>query len=244
MYTVRAFIVAGLVTAGVVPMGLHAQRARRSNTEPRPAIYRASDGTWRVDLPPAMEDALDRYDRDFEPWSLGDYSGMLRLDDREYAFSPRQTPWAVIGDFNGDGRPDLAIAGRTDEDALVLLVLSNGRRKYRVVELESEPYDPDDRRSIRPALLQYLYPGRYVIEDARLRHPRELVVDLPAVQVIGARRQGATLYVVENNTVLPYYLSDQPAPLRKRSRGSSKTPPPDTSPEVPRPRHPTPLPSE
>lgn len=189
-------------------------RARRD--EPRPAIYRGSDGVWRVDLPPAMEDALDRYNRDFDPWGLNDYGGLLRtLDDREYAFSSRQTPWAVIGDFNGDGRYDIALSGRDDRDALVVLILSNGQRKYRAVELESEPYDPDDPRSVRPALLQYLYPGHYVIDDPRLRRPREIIVDLPAVQVTGGRRQGATIYVVENNTVLPYYLSDRTAPPAK-----------------------------
>ena len=190
----------------LVSTGAGAQ-GRDLRTEPRPAIYRSSDGIWLLDLPPAMEDALDRYNRDFEPWTLDDYRGAT-----EYEPSPRQLPWAVIGDFNGDGRPDLAIAGRTDRDIVVVFILSSGRNKYRAVEAEREPYDPDDRTSIRVPVLTYMYPGRYVVSDPRLTYPRQLVVEQPAVQISGGRRQGAVVYVIENNTVAPYYLSDRTAP--------------------------------
>jgi hypothetical protein len=210
----------------VRPLEAGAQGRRRTDREPRPTIYRSADG-WRVDLTPAIEDALDRYNRDFEMWKPRDYGdGGTRSardgDDRfdrhgEDAYSSRQTPWAVIGDFNGDGRVDIALSGRTDEDVLVVLVLSNGQRTYRVIELDAEPYDPDDRRSIRPATLRYVYPGRYVIDDPRLRRPREIVVEQPAVQISGGRRQGAVLYVVEDNKAMPYYLSDKPAPPRPRN---------------------------
>jgi hypothetical protein len=182
-----------------------AQR-RDLRDEPRPAIYRSSDGAWVVDLPPAMEDALDRYNRDFEPWTLDNYRGLL-----DYEPSSRQVPWAVIGDFNGDGRPDLAIAGRTDRDVVLVFVLSSGRSRYRATEAEREPYDPEDRTSIRLPLLTYMYPGRYVVADPRLNYPRQLVVEQPAVQISGGRRQGAVVYVVENNNVVPYYLSDRTA---------------------------------
>jgi hypothetical protein len=202
----------------------HAQR-RDLRDEPRPAIYRSSDGIWLLDLPPAMEDALSRYNRDFEPWTLDDYRGIA-----DYEPSPRQVPWAVIGDFNGDGRPDLAVAGRTDRDLVVVFILSSGRSRYRAVEAEREPYDPEDRTSIRVPLLTYMYPGRYVVADPRLAYPRQLVVDQPAVQVSGGRRQGAIVYVVENNTVVPYYLSDRTAPPPVR------TPTPSTPPHpVPKP---------
>lgn len=166
-----------------------------------------------MDMPPAMEDALDRYNRDFEPWATDDYDWQLSRQD----FTPRQTPWAVVGDFNDDGRADLAVAGRDDRDALVVLLLSAGARRYRSVEIERDPYDEYDRRSLRPPQLSYLYPGRYVIDDQRLYYPREILVDRPAVQITGGRRPGAVLYTVEGNSVVPYYLSDRPAaPVRGR----------------------------
>lgn len=193
--------------ASVLPFHGAGAQSRRVRDEPRPAIYHAADGSWRVDLPPAVEDALDRYNRDFDQWSEENYGRQLSGTD----FTPRQTPWAVIGDFNGDGRADVALAGRDDRDALIVLILSSGQRRYRAIEVEHEPYDVEDRRSIRPPLLSYVYPGRYVIDDPRLYYPREILVDQPAVQITGGRRQGAVLYVVERNSVVPYYLSDRPA---------------------------------
>jgi len=227
----RAVVICLLSALGGVSAG--AQR-RDLRDEPRPTIYRSSDGAWLVDLPPAMEDALDRYNRDFEPWTLDDYRGLS-----DYEPSSRQLPWAVIGDFNGDGRPDLAIAGRTDRDLVLVFVLSSGRTRYRATEAEREPYDPEDRTSIRLPLLTYMYPGRYVVADPRLNYPRQLVVEQPAVQISGGRRQGAVVYVVENNSVVPYYLSDRTAapgarpsrpdaaprsPKRPPTKGSSATP--------------------
>lgn len=227
----RAVVICLLSVLGAVSAG--AQR-RDLRDEPRPAIYRSPDGAWLVDLPPAMEDALDRYNRDFEPWTLDDYRGLS-----DYEPSSRQLPWAVIGDFNGDGRPDLAIAGRTDRDLVLVFVLSSGRTRYRATEAEREPYDPEDRTSVRLPLLTYMYPGRYVVADPRLNYPRQLVVEQPAVQISGGRRQGAVVYVVENNSVVPYYLSDRTAapgarpsrpnaaprsPRRPSTKGSSATP--------------------
>lgn len=223
-FAVTIATVAAIVSA--IPFHDANAQGRRVRDEPRPAIYHAADGSWRVDLPAAMEDALDRYNRDFEQWCEGDYGRQLSGED----FTPRQTPWAVIGDFNGDGRPDIALAGRDDRDALVVLILSSGARRYRAIELEHEPYDVEDRRSIRPPLLSYLYPGRYVIDDPRLSYPREILVDQPAVQITGGRRQGAVLYVLERNSVVPYYLSDRPAPgIPERSSRASHSDPTNTT---------------
>ena len=213
------------LAACLTPTGASAQRTNLRD-EPRPAIYRSGDGIWLLDLPPAMEDALDRYNRDFEPWAEQNYRALP-----DYEPSPRQVPWAVIGDFNGDGRPDLAIAGRTDRDVVVVFVLSTGRSRYRAVEAERDPYDPDDPSSIRLPLLTYMYPGRYVVDDARLGYAQPLVIDQPAVQISGGRRQGAVVYVVQNNAVVPYYLSDRTAP--------PAPPRPPRAPGTPRPVRPT-----
>lgn len=207
-----------LLTALACGVSLRAQgqgRSRRSTRdEPRPTIYRSADGGWRLDLPVEMEDALDRYDRDFESWSEESYRSGLA----EYDFTSRQTPWAVVGDFNGDGRVDAAVAGRDDRDALVVFILSTGRNRYRAVEAEREPYDEEDPSSVRPPRLKYLYPGRYVIDDPRLAYPREILIEQPAVQLTAGRRPGAVLYVVERNVLTPYYLSDRPAPPPDRNR--------------------------
>lgn len=205
--TVLALVAAVALAASATPRVAVAQRWGRG--EPRPLVYQGADRQWRVDLPPAMEDALDRYDPDFEPWSESDYA---RAGMQAYRFSARQTPWAVLGDFNGDGRMDAAVAGRTDRETVTLLLLSSGRRRYRAIPLEREPYDARD--GIPPLLpeLSFRYPGRYVVVDPRLAFPREVVVARPAVELDGGGREGARLYVVERSGVVPYYLSDRPAP--------------------------------
>lgn len=205
-------VLAALVLA--VPGIASGQHGRRPADDIRSTLTRDRDGAWRLDLAPAVEDALDRFDRDFEPWTGDDYRGL----SGDYSPSPRQVPWAVIGDFNGDGRTDVALAGRDDRDALVLIVVSTGRSRYRVIEGDREPFDPDDPGSIRRPVLRYLYPGRYVIADPRLVYPRELVIEQPAVELTGARRQGAMLLTVEDDAIARYFLSDTPAPPVRRGR--------------------------
>jgi hypothetical protein len=207
----RLAIVAALLSAAASPLA--AQRSRRPADDTRSTLTRDRTGAWRLDLAPEVEDALDRFDRDFEPWDARFYPA---LPDG-YEPTPRQVPWAVLGDFNGDGRTDVALAGRDDRDALVLVVLSTGRTRYRVIEADRDPLDPDDPGSVRAPVLWYMYPGRYVIADPRLVYPREIVVEQPAIQLTGARRPGPVLLTVENEGLARYYLSDRPAgpPVRQ-----------------------------
>lgn len=204
--SIRAIAGALLTVAVAAPSAL-AQRPARPADDIRSTLTRDRSGAWRLDLAPQVEDALDRFDRDFEPWDARFYAA---LPDG-YEPSPRQVPWAVIGDFNGDGRTDVALAGRDDRDALVLIVVSTGRNRYRVIEADREPLDPDDPQSVRAPVLWYTYPGRYVIADARLLYPREIVVEQPAIELTGSRRPGPTLLTVEDEALQRYYLSDRPA---------------------------------
>lgn len=206
-----ALVCSGVAMAAlmIAPPGVAAQG--RYDREERALIVRGADGRWLVDLPPGMEDAIDRYDPDFEPWTEDDYAGGSL---GSYEFTPRQLPWVVVGDFNGDGRRDAAIAGRTDRDVVVLLLLSGARGRFRAVVLEREPYEPDDPSTIRLPVLSYLFPGRYVVDDPRLGYPRELVVTAPAVELSGGWRPGAAIYVVSGGRVVPYYLTSPVAAPR------------------------------
>jgi hypothetical protein len=62
-------------------------------------------------LPASMADSLGAALPGFVPWSLGNYMGDVR---QSYTFTSRQAPWAVVGDFNGDGFSDAVVAGHTD----------------------------------------------------------------------------------------------------------------------------------
>lgn len=212
-YSHRRVAGAALFALLTLPGAVLAQRAR--GDELRPTLARDRLGGWVLDLPPAAEDALDRFDRDFEPWQLADYARSATAALDGYVPSPRQVPWAVIGDFNGDGRLDVAVAGRDDRDALVVLVLSTGRSRYRAVEADREPFDPDAPETVERPVLRYMYPGRYVIADPRLVYPREVVVEQPAVELTGGRRPGPTLLTVERDRVARYYLTTRPAAVRR-----------------------------
>lgn len=202
-----ALLSVALLTVALAAAPAGAQRSRRPIEDTRSTLTRDRAGAWRLDLVPEVEDALDRFDRDFEPWDERFYVNMPDA----YEPSPRQVPWAVIGDFNGDGRTDVALAGRDDRDALVVMVLSTGRSRYRAVEAEREPLDPEDPASVRAPVLRYMYPGRYVIVDQRLLFPREIVVEQPAIELTGSRRPGPVLLTVESEALQRYYLSDRPA---------------------------------
>lgn len=216
---VLAVVLASVTT--VAPAA--AQGRRRPVDDIRSTLTRDRTGAWQLDLAPEVEDALDRFDRDFEPWDARFYATL----PADYQPSPRQVPWAVIGDFNGDGRTDVALAGRDDRDALVVVVLSTGRSRYRAVEADREPLDPDDPESVRAPVLRYMYPGRYVVADPRLLFPREIVVEQPAVELTGSRGPGPMLLTVEQEALQRYYLSDRPAgPARwRRPAGVSATRP-------------------
>lgn len=226
----RIRVVAVSALALCLTQPLQAQRSRRPMDDTRSTLTRDRTGAWQLNLAPEVEDALDRFDRDFEPWDARFYPEL----PSGYAATPRQVPWAVLGDFNGDGRPDVALAGRDDRDALVLVIVSTGQNRYRVIEADRDPIDPDDPGSVRAPVLWYTYPGRYVIVDPRLVYPREIVVEQPAVQLTGARRPGPVLLTVEGEGLQRYYLSDRPAGPPVRA-----TPGPAPAPATVQPPRPT-----
>jgi len=72
-----------------------------------------------VVLPKPMKKALDRFNPKFTVWRERDYCSWYVKQ-----FTTRQAPFAVIGDFNGDGVLDVALHGHTEHEALIIAVLS------------------------------------------------------------------------------------------------------------------------
>jgi hypothetical protein len=105
-----------------------------------------------------MHAALDAYDPAFRPWAVEHYHpGYVR----GYEFSRRQAMFAVIGDFNGDRRPDVAIDGHTPSRRAIVVVLSE-RTGYRVVEIQGMKLASGDgeRPGRADVYLGYTAPGR------------------------------------------------------------------------------------
>ncbi len=69
---------------------------------------------------PAIK-ALRAYNGDFRTWELKDYPKDKIAD---YPYSEKSLPYAVKGDFNGDGKEDWALSGHDTDSNITLAVLS------------------------------------------------------------------------------------------------------------------------
>src|ERR1043166_553986 len=100
----------------------------------QPAVMKAPAGHNLVLTAPMLH-ALERWNPTFRPWADRDYQPLLV---RVYEFSKSAAPFAMLGDYNGDGRVDVAIHGRTRTRTVLLVILSNGAG-YRVVVVKETP---------------------------------------------------------------------------------------------------------
>jgi hypothetical protein len=83
--------------------------------------------------------AVRGYNPDFQIRRQVDYLPSLL---RQYPFSNRQLPFAVIGDLNGDGRMDVVLQGHDKTSELLIAVLSSNSGPYVVEILRSKLVDP------------------------------------------------------------------------------------------------------
>jgi hypothetical protein len=102
-----------------------------------PHVKAARDG-HRVVLTLPMQAAIDRFDPTFRVWLDRDFAPGL-VDEFDYSMT--SAPFAAIGDFNGDGRLDAVLAGRTSKRSLFLVVLSS-RNGYRATPISNARPDP------------------------------------------------------------------------------------------------------
>ena len=97
-----------------------------------PARIVAGNSGHRLVLTAAMLHALDAWDPTFRPWEDRDYQpGIIST----LKFSSHEAPFAVFGDYNGDGHIDVAIDGRTKTNTVSIVLLSKGSA-YRVIVLD------------------------------------------------------------------------------------------------------------
>lgn len=83
-----------------------------------------------------MLHAIDAWNPAFKPWRDRDYQPQII---RDYPFSSRQAPFAVLGDYNGDGHVDVAIDGHTKTHTMSIVLLSNRAGAYRVIVMSRGP---------------------------------------------------------------------------------------------------------
>ena len=111
------------------------------------------DGVPVLEIPTAGLRAIDIAVPGFIPWSIADYTQDIQS---EYQATSRQLPWAVIGDFDGDGRSDLVLDGHTGERQY-RLCLWGGADSARVAIISDEAFGPSSVP--RDFVLMYRSPG-------------------------------------------------------------------------------------
>lgn len=89
-------------------------------------------------LTPLMQEFLYRFSPDFKLRPLEEYSAKVL---EHYCYSPGSSPSAVIGDFNGDGRPDAFLVGYEKDWLAAILLISNGPDAYYPVYASRNKYD-------------------------------------------------------------------------------------------------------
>ena len=134
-------------------------------------------------LPPRMSAALRSAIPAFRTFRRADYSPTM--PDTIYGDPTKEAHFAVIGDFDGDHRPDVALYGRADSVVFVLAIL-NETTGARVLEVER---DSADQRSPVQGVLSYDSPGDKNYGDERFH------LDNDAFSLVA--EWGSTLYYYE-----------------------------------------------
>lgn len=73
---------------------------------------------------------LHKHNNNFVVWRMDDFSP---TQTKSYPYSEKTLPYAVKGDYNGDGIEDLAVSGH-DMDGNLTIVLLSSRADFKVVE--------------------------------------------------------------------------------------------------------------
>ena len=114
-----------------------------------PVIAASKDG-FELVLPRELSSAIQKAVPGFQTRTLSSYHSDVQ---KYYRFTSRQAPWAVIGDFNGDGRQDVVLDGHV------------GGRCYRLC-VWGRPRPSVDTLSVRACIassisvLMYVPPGK------------------------------------------------------------------------------------
>ncbi|KAF0124983.1 MAG: hypothetical protein FD189_2030 [Elusimicrobia bacterium] len=92
-----------------------------------------------------MAAVLREHNPDFRIWTIADYP---EWRVKYYPFSENSLPYALRGDYNGDGAVDMVVAGH-DKDANIVLALISSGTGYRAIEVDSVQFYRKARESGR-----------------------------------------------------------------------------------------------
>lgn len=139
------------------------------------------DGQYTVILPEPMKAALRQYDPSFTPFTYRDYHPDIF---QTYDFNKKQSLFAVIGDFNGDGIQDVALHGRSQGRTVIVCILS---KEGKFEALEVTPTEPRWKNGLEAFLAFRIK----VLSDAS--SDRQTSIN-DAFELVSFRRKAALYY--------------------------------------------------
>jgi hypothetical protein len=107
-----------------------------------------------------MTAALRAWNEDFRPFRVDDFARRIRVpaEGFRYEFNERQSPYAVLADFDGNGWRDAALYGVSGDSVHLVAVLDDSAAA-RVDRIESWPSGFQERGKL-DTFLWYVGAGR------------------------------------------------------------------------------------
>ncbi|MGH7725216.1 MAG: hypothetical protein ACREOU_07270 [Candidatus Eiseniibacteriota bacterium] len=100
----------------------------------------AAEGGPKLHLPGPMRGALRTHDAAFQVFERHDYSSRIfESGEWRYELSAKQVPFAILGDFDGDGRIDAALHGHSGDSVICIVAVLADSTTPRVMEISRHP---------------------------------------------------------------------------------------------------------
>jgi hypothetical protein len=172
-----------------------------------PSISMAG-GERILNLGKEQKEAIRGYNPAFQVRREADYLPSLV---EEYLFSNHQLPYAVIGDFNGDGKRDVVLQGYDKSNELLIAVLSSNRShlvmeiaRSRLVDPKTEFYSMGDHNEY--GMWVYLtFVPRGIVDSPFAKHPLKLSTDAFELNYF---EKASVLYYLSGQTFQKYITGD------------------------------------
>jgi hypothetical protein len=179
----------------VAPSAVHAQGPR----------FVGRPGTSHLWLPPDMLAALRATDSAFAPYDDAEYRADLLS---QYPADAHARPYAVIADFNGDGRRDVVMDGQSPRRTERIVLLSS-RSGFQALLLAEQPETAGTAtapgKGQRTVYLSYVAPGR--IDSTPELEDSVLTLRHEAFEV-GYWEQAAVVYYWNGRAFAQYVTGD------------------------------------
>lgn len=172
---------------------------------------------YDIILPPQMQKVLKQQLPDFKIWGIKHFHpAVFTTPDFGYVFRDRrdkltymiqQSPSAVIGDFNGDGKQDIALDGHTKTQRLKVFLLSENN-SYNLITLDRgelpENFDPENDEPVDESM-ELVEKGRIIRNEFE---KKALKLKTDAVKETGETFGRILYYDKEQKKFLLYTTGD------------------------------------